>query len=204
MKIGIGSFTPNTDKQAALLRLHRARAEYNTLEDYPTLRRAVVMRKILANSRYLILIAVIGSFVAAMLLLIVTSVEEIQVVINTFQDFKTTSKDVKDLAITLFEVIDLFLVSVGFYIIALGLYELFVDDRLELPRWLEIHNVDDLKGKVIGILVVVLGVFFLSEVVRDYGGADILYTGFAIAAVIAALTFFISQKGQKGKPGDHE
>ena len=162
------------------------------------------MGKILASSRYLILIAVIGAFVAALLLLIFTSIKEARIVIETLRDFETSSKETKNLVITLFEVIDLFLVATGFYIIALGLYELFVDDRLELPRWLEIHDVDDLKGKVIGILVVVLGVLFLSEVVRDYGGANILYTGLAIAAVIAALTYFVSQKRTKGRPGSNE
>jgi uncharacterized membrane protein YqhA len=32
---------------------------------------------------------------------------------------------------------------------ALGLYELFVDERIKVPHWLEIHSIDDLKSKVI-------------------------------------------------------
>jgi uncharacterized membrane protein YqhA len=83
------------------------------------------------------------------------------------------------------------------YIIALGLYALFVDDRLPLPAWLEIHDLDDLKEKLISVVIVVLGVLFLEQVVAWDGGRDLLGFGAAIALVVAALTYFLSQKPRK-------
>ena len=78
-------------------------------------------------------------------------------------------------------------------IIALGLYALFVDDTLPLPHWLEIHDLDDLKAKLLSVVVVVLAVLFLGEVVKWDGRRELLGLGVAIAAVIAGLTFFLFQ-----------
>ena len=83
------------------------------------------------------------------------------------------------------------------YVIAIGLFELFVDDRLDLPNWLEIHDLNDLKDKLIGVVVVVMGVLFLGQVVTWDGQRDLLGYGVGIAAVIAALTWFSSQKPKK-------
>lgn len=92
---------------------------------------------------------------------------------------------------------DLFLVGTVLYVMALGLYELFIDDRLPLPAWLEIHDIDDLKGKLVGVVVVVLAVFFLGEAVGGDGQRDVLRLGGGIALVIAALTYFLSQKAPR-------
>jgi uncharacterized membrane protein YqhA len=86
-----------------------------------------------------------------------------------------------------------------FYIIALGLYELFVDDRVELPQWLIIRNIDDLKNKLAGVVVVVMAVLFPGQVVSWDGQRDLLGYGVAIAFVIAALTYFVGLKGSKEK-----
>ena len=84
-----------------------------------------------------------------------------------------------------------------------GLFELFIDDRLDLPNWLEIHDLNDLKEKLIGVIIVVLAVLFLGQVATWDGVRDLLGYGTATALVIAALTWFVSQKGKKerDKPG---
>jgi hypothetical protein len=46
----------------------------------------------------------------------------------------------KALAVGVIEAIDVFLIAIVAYIICLGLYSLFVDDTLPVPRWLEIHG----------------------------------------------------------------
>jgi uncharacterized membrane protein YqhA len=87
------------------------------------------------------------------------------------------------------EMIDLFLLGAVLYIVALGLYQLFIDDTLELPRWLEVHDLDDLKAKVIGVIIVLLGVIFLGNVINWDGQRDILALGISVSLVMAALTF---------------
>src|SRR4029079_9190007 len=91
------------------------------------------------------------------------------------------------------------------YVIAVGLYELFVDDNLPLPAWLEIHTLDDLKDKLIGVVVVLMGVLFLGQLIAWDGQRDLLGLGGGTALVIAALTYFVSQNPKKGadkQPGE--
>lgn len=154
------------------------------------------MRRIVPYTRYLIAFAVLGSFVAAVLLLVFSTIYELRVILTAPID-ELTSKSMKLLVVSLIEIIDIFLLGTGFYLIALGLYELFIDDGLPLPDWLVIHNFDDLKRKLMSIVVVVLGVSFLSHAVRWDGQQDLLGYGLAVGVVIAAITYFISIKGKK-------
>ena len=156
-----------------------------------------MIRRLLSSSRYLIIFAVLGSFVAAILLLAFGVVYELKVIL-TSPAAEFSSGGVKSLVVSLIEIIDLFLLGTGFYVIALGLYTLFVDDHLPLPVWLEIHTFDDLKAKLISIVIVVMGVTFLSQTVRWDGERDLLGYGLAVGLVIVALTYFISVKGKKG------
>ena len=73
------------------------------------------------------------------------------------------------------------------YIVALGLYDLFVDPGLPVPAWLHICSLDDLKSKPTQVIVVLLGVTFLGAAVEWDGGTDILELGVAVALVITAL-----------------
>lgn len=50
-------------------------------------------------------------------------------------------------------------------IISLGLYSLFSDDTLPLPRWLEVHSLDDLKGNLVSLVIAVLAVLFLRAAI---------------------------------------
>jgi uncharacterized membrane protein YqhA len=160
------------------------------------------MKRVLVSSRLFILVAVIGALLASILELVFAAMVEGRAVFQAFQNLSVAGKDAKSLTIALIQTIDLFLLGAGFYLIAIGLYELFIDDSLELPDWLQVHDFDDLKAKLASIIVVVLSVAFLSQAVKWNGDGDLLGYGVAIAVVIAALTYFISVKGKKGKqPG---
>jgi len=160
-----------------------------------------MLKKVLGRSRLLLLIAVIGSFLAATALLFYGAFE-LAGVLGHALDAEVSDKGAKLLALACIEIVDLFLLGTVFYIVALGLYELFIDDTIDLPAWLEIHNLDDLKHKLVGVVVVVLAVLFLGQVVSWDGERDLLGFGAAIALVIAALTWFLSAKGHKSKKRD--
>jgi uncharacterized membrane protein YqhA len=150
------------------------------------------MKTILSSSRYLILLAVVAAFASAVTLLIFGAYDtglEIMHIIG--------GEVPKSLAATFIEIADLFLLGVVMYIIALGLYELFIDDNLDLPHWLEIHTLDDLKAKLISVVIVVLGVLFLKQVVTWDGERNLLTFGGGIALVIAALTYFLTSHEKK-------
>jgi uncharacterized membrane protein YqhA len=127
-------------------------------------------------------------------------VETFVVVIDTVAKAEVSSKGAKALALAFIEIVDLFLLGTVFLMIALGLYELFVDENLTLPSWLSFNSFDDLKNKLVGVVVVVLAVLFLGAVVGWDGSRDLLGFGVGVALVIAALTYFLSTaKSDKGK-----
>lgn len=158
-----------------------------------------MLKRIIASSRYIVSAASVGAFIASLLLLVVALAQTIGVVSRAVTNFRAVVADPKELTLVLVTNIDLFLLSAGFYIIALGFYELFVDDDIELPDWLEIHDFDDLKSNLVGIIIVVIAVAFLGQVIDWKGGADIVYFGLAVGLVTAALTYFITAKGAKDK-----
>jgi uncharacterized membrane protein YqhA len=95
----------------------------------------------------------------------------------------------------LLAVIDLFLVGATTLISALGFYELFIGVspgvRERLPGWLVMRDLDDLKARVVSMLILVAAAAFVDAVVNYNGGHDILYFGIAVAVVIGALTAYL-------------
>lgn len=148
-----------------------------------------MMNKILTSSRYVTLIAVLGSFLAALFSLLGGGLKTVTVVTSVFQ---TADKvpSAKAIALAFIEVVDLFLIGTMFYIIALGLYELFIDDQAKLPAWLVIRNLDDLKAKLISGIVVIMAVYFLGVLLEGDGQVDLLRLSASIALIIGALTVF--------------
>jgi uncharacterized membrane protein YqhA len=109
------------------------------------------MRRIIASSRYNILLAVICAIVAALTLFVVARIESFQPVIRTI-NANIDGKTVKLLAVSFIEIIDILLFGSVSYITALGLSELFIDEHLTSPAWLHFTQMDDLKAELIGVL----------------------------------------------------
>jgi uncharacterized membrane protein YqhA len=90
--------------------------------------------------------------------------------------------------------VDLFLIGATLMITAIGFFELFVSHgsvgRPLLPGWLIVRDLNDLKSRIISMLILVAAVAFVDEVVNFEGGKDVLYLGGGIALVIVALTVF--------------
>ena len=160
-----------------------------------------MLRPILSASRYLVVIAVLGSLAAAAALVVYGMAETIAVIAEAVAKMEVSSKGAKALALAFIEIVDLFLLGTVLLMIALGLYELFIDSELKLPDWLHIRTFDDLKNKLVGVVLVVLAVIFLGHVVAWDGSKDLLGFGLAVAAVIAALTWFLmsSKAGKASK-----
>ena len=154
------------------------------------------MARLLSNVRLLVVIAVAGCLVASIVLMIYGTVEMAQEIVAVFQK-GVSAKGAKDIALVFIEIVDLFLLATVFLIIALGLYELFVDDTLPLPNWLQIHDLDDLKDKLLGVVIVVMAVSFLGQVVKWDGNTNLLVIGGGIGSVVASLTWFLSHKSAK-------
>ncbi len=159
-----------------------------------------MFNRALSASRFLIIVAVAGSLLAATTLIIYGGLEAVQLVANTIAEAELSRKSAKAIAIEFIEIVDLFLLGTVFYIVALGLYELFIDQDVRLPDWLTIKTLDDLKDKLVAVVIVVLGVLFLGQVVSWDGERDLLGFGASIALVVAALTYFLTAKSYDKKP----
>jgi uncharacterized membrane protein YqhA len=148
-----------------------------------------MVKQVLASSRYFIAAAVVGSFMAAIVLIVSGVIAVVNVSWDALRHPNTDVAEAKHLAVDFMQLIDVFLLGTALYIIALGLYELFVDPELPMPGWLRIHDFDHLEEKLISVIIVLLAVTFLGSAVTWSGGSDILQFGAAIGIVIVALGF---------------
>jgi uncharacterized membrane protein YqhA len=155
-----------------------------------------MLHRLLTSSRFILIIAVLGSFLASLASLLFGGIKTIEIIMNILQN-PISEKTTKVISVSFLEVVDLFLIGTVFYIISLGLYELFIDNRLELPSWLTIRNLDDLKEKLISGIVVILGVYFLGALVDWKGENNLLILSISIALIITALTFFQFMKSRQ-------
>jgi len=64
-----------------------------------------------------------------------------------------------------------------------------------MPAWLEMRDLNDLKGRVIAMIVLVLAVSFVELAVDEDNGLRVLELGGGIAVVILALTAFLRLTG---------
>jgi uncharacterized membrane protein YqhA len=137
-----------------------------------TLRRAV------EGTRFIIVIATVGAFLASLLALVYGLIIVGVSIKNVITDGVFTMARARLLASDLVNVIDLLLLGTVLYIAALGLYKLFVDEKVQTPSWMTINDLDDIKTKIISVVVVLLSVQF---------GAAIGIVLFAMAAFLYVM-----------------
>lgn len=140
--------------------------------------------------RFAMLIPVFALSVAAVALIIYGALETRHLIGALFGDHPVTRDEAILLAI---EIVDLFLLATVVQVVGLGLYQLYFRQDLQLPRWLKIETLDDLKSKLVGVVITVLAVYFLGRAVVWEGGPDVLYLGGGVALVIVALTWFLAK-----------
>lgn len=146
------------------------------------------MAKLLSWSRYTIVLGVIASVVLSVAIIIASVVRTAIGVIEAATKI-TDPKTAKQIAVVGIEIADLLLIATVLYIIAVGLYELFIGD-VDVPSWISVTSLNDLKNKLLNIVVAVLAVTFLIQVVNWDGTTNLLPLGAAIAAVVLAVTAF--------------
>jgi uncharacterized membrane protein YqhA len=104
--------------------------------------------------------------------------------------------------------IDLFLIGATLIIAAIGLYELFIA-RIDpaslhrpLPTWLEMRDLNDLKARIIAMIILVCAVTFTDQLLEfPHNTLDMLYLAVGVGAFIVALTIYLRFGSDNG--GDH-
>lgn len=159
-----------------------------------------MLRHILILSRYLLILPIVGS----LLLMVGVVVMGIGVVLTQewalFTKGEFSSKDAKALTLIVIETVDMFLVSAICYIVAVGLYKLFISqDEIQLLKRIRIDSLADLETKIIGVVVVAMAVGFLGKATDAVDYLAVLQGGVGISVVICSLCLFLklssSEKG---------
>lgn len=163
--------------------------ESRAIENPPSEREHRLGMRVVAWTRFVVIAPVVGLFVAAIVLVAIASVDGFVIVLQTLKG----NADMKQITVDFIEIADVYLLAIVLYIMALGLFELFIDDSLPLPEWLEFHHLDDLKEKLVSVVIVVLGVFFLGKVIKGTDLLQLMYLGVGISAMIASLTYFVGR-----------
>lgn len=144
------------------------------------------MRKILGATRYAVIVPSIASMVGALLLMAQGS---IQMIIIVFQAVVERTP-LKDTIVEVLTAVDAILLGTVLLVIGYGLYELFVDTHIQVPKWLQINDLDDLKSKLIGVVVAIISVIFVGVFVDTNRASDVIAYGVGAGALVTGLAVF--------------
>ena len=148
--------------------------------------------KLLWNVRYITILAVILSIIAAFTLIILGSWDIIEAVIFYNPLFDESISNNNDLLFKIISAIDLFLIGIVLLIFGFGIYELFVSEidfanAKFTESTLKIRDLDQLKNKIIKVVIIVLIVKFFEKVLKFSENfttpMDILYLGLSILSI---------------------
>jgi len=147
-----------------------------------------------ASSRFFVLIATLSLFLAFMAVMVSTIIVTVMTILDAAHRDGLSQNEMIG---KLIKQADYALLATVLYVLALGLYSLFVDDRVPMPGWLRIHDLGQLKELLAGVVVVAIAVIFLGQALTWDGTTDLLAPGIASAAVIAALALFLWQAARE-------
>ena len=155
------------------------------------------MRKALGLTRYAVVVPAIASIIGALLLMVQGSIEIVKVVIDAIFN----NSYLKITIVDVLTAVDAILLGTVLLVIGYGLYELFVDTRLEVPAWLQINDLDDLKSKLIGVVVAIIAVVFVGVFVDSNRASEVVSYGVGAGALVAGLALFAYATKKSGDDG---
>jgi uncharacterized membrane protein YqhA len=154
---------------------------------------------ILSGSRYLVLLGVAGTLLAALCVFFGSGLLAVKIAIEMVSGGLGSAGSIKAAAVDFMRVVDLFLIAIAFLIISVGMYRLFINPDFDVPGPMAVGSFTELKRALASIVAVVLLIIFLDYVVTNGATELVLELGLAIAAVIIAAAWTIGQLGK----GDH-
>ena len=155
-----------------------------------------MLSKLLEYSRFLLVLPVIGSLLLAVSAVITGLGRVLVEEWDLLQQGEFSARTAKQLTITVIQTIDMFLLGAISYIVAVGIYKLFISqEEGQLLKRIKIEKLADLESKIIGIVVVALAVGFLGKAEGAVDTMALLQGAAAVALVIVALCFFLKFTG---------
>jgi uncharacterized protein (TIGR00645 family) len=171
-----------------------------------------IFELILWKSRLIILLAVIFGVLAAVLLFCAGSYEIFTSMLHVLPE-TGHELNYNKLLIDIIGAIDMYLIGIVLIIFSFGIYELFIS-RIDIARHdkdiniLEIHSLDELKNKILKVIVMVLIVSFFKSILTTSFNTplEMLCLAGAILAIgtCAFLIRNIDKEADEPKPPDHK
>ena len=143
------------------------------------------MTKLLEGSRFIVFIGVVSLMLASFAAFVWGAIKTVRLLGVIFLSAGQSS----EIAISLIQLVDAFLIATALLIVSTSLYELFVGD-LNLPDSLVARDFNQLKAKLSNVIILVMGVTFLEHLIDWKNGLETMYFGIAVALVSAALVAF--------------
>ena len=170
-----------------------------------------MLKKIIENglwkSRFIVILAVIFSFMGSVILFIVASIDVLNVagfVLTNVINGTHPEHFHEDIVSGVIEAIDLYLIAIVLLIFSFGVYELFISkiDAACSPddcnSVLNISSLDQLKDKIAKVIIMVLVVNYFQRVLHTSYETplELLYFALAIVALAIGL-YFTGKVGKK-------
>lgn len=143
--------------------------------------------KTLNLARLVVELGVISAVAYSLALFVAATIQAYHTIIHAFSE---DIIDTKNLMIAAVQQTDTLLVGIALLIIPIGMHTLFAGRSENAPVWLHVHTFDDLKSKLLGVVITAMGVNFFSVALEWKLGSEILYYGLALTAVIGALAAY--------------
>src|SRR5687767_9324559 len=124
--------------------------------EQPTAHRVVASSAL--ASRFIASFAILGTLISAIAVYIYGAAFVVITVWDSLTSGRPNEEGLKHLTLQLVESTDAFLLGTVLYIVSIGFFQLFIDSDLNIPGWMRITDLDQLKSKLIGVIVVLLGV----------------------------------------------
>lgn len=148
------------------------------------------------SSRLIVILAVLFGALSSIVLFIAGALEVIKTLV---QSIAVSSLEVNHsgLLVGIIGAVDLFLIATVLLIFSFGIYELFIS-KIDVARdseaystILEISTLDDLKNKIIKVIIMVLIVSFFQRVLelQISSSVDMLFMAASIAALCIGVYF---------------
>ncbi|MCF7935436.1 MAG: YqhA family protein [Synergistales bacterium] len=155
--------------------------------------------RLLWGTRYMVVFAVIFSIISAMALFFKGSLEIADAIVYLATHLGHGEVVHERLIIQIIGAVDMYLIGVILLIVSFGLYELFIS-QIDVARLgdsiaiLDIHSLDELKSRIIKVVVMVLIVTFFQRALamRYNSPTDMLYLAISILS-ISIGTYFMNK-----------